>query len=775
MIEECMAPQGNMNAKGARDAESPASAKRARDAEGHESAERDGSTPVGGAGQGREGRRREEILRAARDEFTRFGYAGTSMRRIAEATGVTKAALYYHFPDKETLFRVATEEAVRRRRDRILARIEGIEGPCMRLRELVHAYLDQFLEDRALSRRLYALLFLPNDKESWVARMCSDFGQPMEDALAACADTGCLDKTRVEEVKVLLMGGIEYLGVLWLLDPNAPAPTRDMGDRLIAQIVPAVLDDPADPCKGGAGALRPQRPQRPRSPRRTLRTAVLVVLFPLAACVGGALGDNTGAVSTTASGAAAVVEAIPGAVPTDLNACLSEALQNNAALQAERMRRGELKGLKYQALAIGLPTVDATGMWNRGRDPSFAFSSVFGGSGGSDSAAAYPPEYPDWFVNWLSNLSFIPDAQDIAAQTYWRTSLNAHWQLNLALVFNAVGAAGLGILQEELVIADAEHRTEEEVMRAYYGVIKAGEQIEALDASLAQRHEFLDVTRRRFLLGLSTPLDTLRAAVSLANLLPQRSSAAQALRDAGGALNTAMGREPLTPIAVFGRLPVESDRVDSGLTERMVERRPDLRALDLTAQIQRKNRGAKKAELRPSLSADASYGYVTTELDQLTDTGHDYWSASLSLKIPLFDGLQTHGLVQEVEAGIRRLEYQYDQARRQARLEVLSLHGSLEAAREILKAARLNLEASEQALEQVNLRYELGKAEYLEVLDMQAAWLVARGNYINAENDVLTLTASLKRALGFSPQRPLADVVAALEQEARIAPAAPER
>ncbi len=43
---------------------------------------------------------RARILYAARDLFAERGYAGTSMRDLAEALGMTKAALYYHFPGK---------------------------------------------------------------------------------------------------------------------------------------------------------------------------------------------------------------------------------------------------------------------------------------------------------------------------------------------------------------------------------------------------------------------------------------------------------------------------------------------------------------------------------------------------------------------------------------------------------------------------------------------------------------------------------------------------
>lgn len=43
---------------------------------------------------------RERILEVALDLFNRKGYAETSMREIAAPLGISKAALYYHFPSK---------------------------------------------------------------------------------------------------------------------------------------------------------------------------------------------------------------------------------------------------------------------------------------------------------------------------------------------------------------------------------------------------------------------------------------------------------------------------------------------------------------------------------------------------------------------------------------------------------------------------------------------------------------------------------------------------
>lgn len=47
---------------------------------------------------------RARILDAAKALFVARGYRGLSMRELGEAVGVSKAAIYYHFRDKEALF-----------------------------------------------------------------------------------------------------------------------------------------------------------------------------------------------------------------------------------------------------------------------------------------------------------------------------------------------------------------------------------------------------------------------------------------------------------------------------------------------------------------------------------------------------------------------------------------------------------------------------------------------------------------------------------------------
>lgn len=684
---------------------------------------------------------REAILDAARQIFARRGYAGASMRQIAETAGVTKAAIYHHFEDKASLFREVLSHALEQIHRRKEAALVDIEDPLERLRALVWAHLRQFTEQRDLVRQIYVMIFIPEEASVPVTDIFHDQSCSFREVLIDCAREGYLDPEEVDEAALVVLGALEYAGAMSLLDKNAPLPSRAHAEAILARVLP------------WAAQTRRARAADRRPPGR-----IASLLMPLLTAAGLAAGAG----AWPAAAQTAPLEVIPGSAgPVPIEACVEMALEQNSAVLAAREGRRELSGQKKQAVSLGLPSLDATGTWSRGRDPSFAFDQTFGGGGdgGGDSTGAA-------LDSLFGDFSFIPAPEDIQAQTFWRTSVNAHWEVQPSLVYNAVGAAQLGIRRQEAMIADTEHRAIEEVMRAYHQVVMVGQQISALDADIDAKREFLEITRRRLELGFSTPLDTLRAAVAYANLLPQRRNLAQQLRDAGSNLNVLMGRPPQTPLALLPQEELELEPISPELALRALPRRPDLVSLELMTAILGKNRGRIKAEHRPVVSADASYGYVTSDFGDMFDEGHDFWNASVTVRVPLFDGLRTKGRVQEAEAQIRRTELDWLDAARRARLEVHSLLGELDAARENYRAARLNAEAAENALEQVQMRYELGQSDYLSVLDVQADRSLARSNLISARNEVLSVTASLKRALGFRPDHSLAAIKQQLTREA---------
>jgi AcrR family transcriptional regulator len=83
---------------------------------------------------------RDKIMDAARAIFATEGYDAVSMRRIAEQIEYSPAAIYVHFPDKESLFReVVGCDFMRLSGD--FTRLTSIADPVQRIRELGRTYI----------------------------------------------------------------------------------------------------------------------------------------------------------------------------------------------------------------------------------------------------------------------------------------------------------------------------------------------------------------------------------------------------------------------------------------------------------------------------------------------------------------------------------------------------------------------------------------------------------------------------------------------------------
>lgn len=94
---------------------------------------------------------RRALLRAARRQFVRHGYAAAGVDEIAEAAGATRGALYHHFPGKQELFRAVFEELEQELAERVGAAAQGIEDPWESFRTSISEFFEACL-DPALRR-----------------------------------------------------------------------------------------------------------------------------------------------------------------------------------------------------------------------------------------------------------------------------------------------------------------------------------------------------------------------------------------------------------------------------------------------------------------------------------------------------------------------------------------------------------------------------------------------------------------------------------------------
>ncbi len=97
----------------------------------------------------RKAERPREILEAAFAEFSRNGYATTTLEQIAERAGVTKGTIYVYFDNKEHLFISMVREAMNEKLEAVQSMFETHAGSTADLLRAQFSFIYQHIvEDR---------------------------------------------------------------------------------------------------------------------------------------------------------------------------------------------------------------------------------------------------------------------------------------------------------------------------------------------------------------------------------------------------------------------------------------------------------------------------------------------------------------------------------------------------------------------------------------------------------------------------------------------------
>jgi len=117
---------------------------------------------------------RADILSAARRVFAQRGFDGTSVREVAEAAGVNKAMIYYHFKDKVDLYRSVLSDSFEAMRN--IWDHEVFNGGAS-TRQMIKVYIEGFIRFQLLNEDLRKILTMEfaasgatNENMKWIAK-----------------------------------------------------------------------------------------------------------------------------------------------------------------------------------------------------------------------------------------------------------------------------------------------------------------------------------------------------------------------------------------------------------------------------------------------------------------------------------------------------------------------------------------------------------------------------------------------------------------------------
>jgi outer membrane protein TolC len=306
--------------------------------------------------------------------------------------------------------------------------------------------------------------------------------------------------------------------------------------------------------------------------------------------------------------------------------------------------------------------------------------------------------------------------------------------------------------REALKVAELESETNKSdtmgtVGLLYVEALRADALVKAHEANLELFTELIELARQRRGSGMGTGLDTARLQAQLENERQQLAAARYEVERVHLNIINALGLPFEVRLVLTDSLKTEvdaapsiQDAVATALADRM----------EVKAQAQRIKTASigldsTKSERLPSVQAQGDLGRIGNRMDVTVDT----YNIGAFLSVPLFDGGQRQGRIQEGRSQVRQEMIRLQSVSNRVTLEVREALVTLTSAQEQLRIAKSGMEAALTELALARERFAvLSSSSNLEVTNALFSVSRARENTVDAMFRLNQSRINLARALG---------------------------
>lgn len=200
-------------------------------------------------------------------------------------------------------------------------------------------------------------------------------------------------------------------------------------------------------------------------------------------------------------------------------------------------------------------------------------------------------------------------------------------------------------------------------------------------------------------------------------------------------------------------LPVMIDNADgetaSNAVATAMDNRPELRALNIAAQVKQQQVNVARSEYMPNLALTA--GYLVSNPNVYNGFQNKFggmWSVGLVLKVPVLTWGDRFYKVKQAKAEAAIAEARYEETREKISLQVNQNQQKLQEAQKRLATAMRSQDQADENLRMANLGLQEGVIPVSNVLQAQTAWLSAHSTLVDAQIDVRLADLYLAKAKG---------------------------
>ncbi len=298
-------------------------------------------------------------------------------------------------------------------------------------------------------------------------------------------------------------------------------------------------------------------------------------------------------------------------------------------------------------------------------------------------------------------------------------------------------------------IRQSQQETAFNVKRAFYGYLLARDFSAVAGEAVALAEKHAANVKNLYDAGVASKFDLLRSEVQVANLKPQLIRARNSLELAELALKNLLGLDLARPVEVRGELgavPLDLDIEEAVV--RALQQRPEISQLDFQRRMAVEMVKIARGSGLPSLAVGGAYNFWSNNFNFRNKNWESYYTISLNLNVPIFNGFASHAQVGQSKAVLRELELTGKGLAETIKLEVRQAVLYYGQAKDSLASQEKNVEEAAEAVRIAELNYAEGLATGLDVSTAQVALSQAKTNRSQALYDCVVSLAQLEKALG---------------------------
>lgn len=438
-----------------------------------------------------------------------------------------------------------------------------------------------------------------------------------------------------------------------------------------------------------------------------------------------------------------------------LNDAQDYAIQNNKALRSEHLdlKISELK--VKEAIAQGLPQINAAldystffnyeaeFNFNMGGDVNFTPDQI---AGASQRTLEQFPGVPAMGLNPVTN----QDIYNYQAGSYFSNQLSAllppttikmtdqstgNIQIG-QLIFSGqywvgIQTAKLGKRITEQGLENSILNIKETVANTYFMILVTKQSLEIFEQNIANLTKIKNHTQNMYEAGILEQTDVDQIAIQLAMLENNQRNIQRGVEMTFNLLRFQLGTEPDAEIVLTETLDQLLLKINPGekSQEAMLENNPTLQLMQTQTEISEQLLKMEKMAYAPTISGFYSYNqkFLTTGFDMTPNH-----MAGVSMSIPVFSSGARKHKVNQAKLQVEQANISKVMVTDQLMMQEKQLQLDLKSAVEDYEAQKENVVVAKRVYENINRKFEQGMVSSLDLTQINSNYLQAESAYIQS-------------------------------------------